>query len=187
MEPLASAVRSAEVVVPCCDLQATMDFFLERLGFRLEVIFPADAPSTAVISGHGVTLRLVLSGNVPAPRLRLLIDRSALPSGTTHELTAPNGMKIELAEANSAITVPEGKQEFVISRLGGADAWGTGRASMQYRDLIPSRLGMRSDRKSTRLNSSHMSISYAVFCLKKKKRYLPQEPVSLLHGQDERP
>src|SRR5438477_3985825 len=27
----------------------------------------------------------------------------------------------------------------------------------------------RLDRKSTRLNSSHMSISYAVFCLKKKK------------------
>src|SRR5699024_7231302 len=27
------------------------------------------------------------------------------------------------------------------------------------------------DRKSTRLNSSHVSISYAVFCLKKKKRY----------------
>src|SRR5258705_8047420 len=29
------------------------------------------------------------------------------------------------------------------------------------------------DRKSTRLNSSHLSISYAVFCLKKKKQYLP--------------
>src|SRR5438045_7856021 len=27
----------------------------------------------------------------------------------------------------------------------------------------------RSDRKSTRLNSSHLGISYAVFCLKKKK------------------
>src|SRR5699024_11867017 len=27
------------------------------------------------------------------------------------------------------------------------------------------------DRKSTRLNSSHVSISYAVFCLKKKKNY----------------
>src|SRR5438067_8137742 len=27
------------------------------------------------------------------------------------------------------------------------------------------------DRKSTRLNSSHVSISYAVFCLKKKKRW----------------
>src|SRR4051812_49909018 len=27
------------------------------------------------------------------------------------------------------------------------------------------------DRKSTRLNSSHMSISYAVFCLKKKKKH----------------
>src|SRR5439155_22640687 len=34
------------------------------------------------------------------------------------------------------------------------------------------------DRKSTRLNSSHVAISYAVFCLKKKKGYLPQS----LHG-----
>src|SRR5690242_21535411 len=36
--------------------------------------------------------------------------------------------------------------------------------------IAPS-LGLRlGDRKSTRLNSSHMSISYAVFCLKKKKK-----------------
>src|SRR2546426_3931922 len=30
--------------------------------------------------------------------------------------------------------------------------------------------GARQDRKSTRLNSSHLVISYAVFCLKKKKK-----------------
>src|SRR5438309_8142105 len=30
------------------------------------------------------------------------------------------------------------------------------------------------DRKSTRLNSSHSSISYAVFCLKKKKKLTPR-------------
>src|SRR5207302_10354890 len=30
--------------------------------------------------------------------------------------------------------------------------------------------GVKKDRKSTRLNSSHVKISYAVFCLKKKKR-----------------
>src|SRR3712207_7692742 len=38
----------------------------------------------------------------------------------------------------------------------------------------------RSDRKSTRLNSSHANISYAVFCLKKKQitaiHYLPSLP-----------
>src|SRR5207249_6785607 len=32
------------------------------------------------------------------------------------------------------------------------------------------RLAALQDRKSTRLNSSHVSISYAVFCLKKKKK-----------------
>src|SRR5699024_12337904 len=33
----------------------------------------------------------------------------------------------------------------------------------------PGVIFLRQDRKSTRLNSSHVSISYAVFCLKKKK------------------
>src|SRR3712207_7858791 len=32
------------------------------------------------------------------------------------------------------------------------------------------------DRKSTRLNSSHANISYAVFCLKKKTTRLPESP-----------
>src|SRR2546430_6683096 len=40
---------------------------------------------------------------------------------------------------------------------------------------IPARVVVYSpileDRKSTRLNSSHSQISYAVFCLKKKKKY----------------
>src|SRR5437870_11974556 len=35
--------------------------------------------------------------------------------------------------------------------------------------VFPPRAG--GDRKSTRLNSSHVAISYAVFCLKKKKNY----------------
>src|SRR5690606_41443242 len=53
--------------------------------------------------------------------------------------------------------------------------WGAGRsnslspvASVARQD--GTRRMARSDRKSTRLNSSHVKISYAVFCLKKKKR-----------------
>src|SRR5256885_8772461 len=38
----------------------------------------------------------------------------------------------------------------------------------------------RTDRKSTRLNSSHLVISYAVFCLKKKQRELRQLVVAEL-------
>src|SRR2546430_11257167 len=34
------------------------------------------------------------------------------------------------------------------------------------------------DRKSTRLNSSHSQISYAVFCLKKKKKDITKDPCS---------
>src|SRR3712207_7460516 len=36
----------------------------------------------------------------------------------------------------------------------------------------PERRGAARDRKSTRLNSSYANISYAVFCLKKKKEHL---------------
>src|SRR5256885_17210608 len=36
--------------------------------------------------------------------------------------------------------------------------------------LVPAQAVAQTDRKSTRLNSSHLVISYAVFCLKKKNR-----------------
>src|SRR2546426_7038880 len=39
--------------------------------------------------------------------------------------------------------------------------------------------GVRRDRKSTRLNSSHLVISYAVFCLKKKKKITKQINIHL--------
>src|ERR1022692_3644090 len=39
----------------------------------------------------------------------------------------------------------------------------------------------RSDRKSTRLNSSHLVISYAVFCLKKKKKQNKIRAHALIH------
>src|SRR5438067_10736845 len=49
------------------------------------------------------------------------------------------------------------------------------------RGAVAAGRGVRStDRKSTRLNSSHVSISYAVFCLKKKKNKL-----SLLRPADQ--
>src|SRR5947209_12429344 len=38
------------------------------------------------------------------------------------------------------------------------------------------------DRKSTRLNSSHANISYAVFCLKKKKKYVKRKTISRYRG-----
>src|SRR5256885_5306332 len=39
--------------------------------------------------------------------------------------------------------------------------------------IVKITIGLDIDRKSTRLNSSHLVISYAVFCLKKKKLVLP--------------
>src|SRR5256885_12889225 len=43
------------------------------------------------------------------------------------------------------------------------------RRAISPRLAISTFLNIRADRKSTRLNSSHLVISYAVFCLKKKK------------------
>src|SRR5438132_5573041 len=53
-----------------------------------------------------------------------------------------------------------------ISRRGGAEA--VRPAQGQVPVGVRSTSGLQQDRKSTRLNSSHTVISYAVFCLKKK-------------------
>src|SRR2546428_7169264 len=54
------------------------------------------------------------------------------------------------------------------------DAHPPGPARTVRRDRTGTRTGSPQvqDRKSTRLNSSHDQISYAVFCLKKKKKYI---------------
>src|SRR5438445_3981710 len=53
----------------------------------------------------------------------------------------------------------------ILSGLGGAI-----QTASHDIDIFEDVLGEDADRKSTRLNSSHANISYAVFCLKKKKK-----------------
>ena len=54
--------------------------------------------------------------------------------------------------------------------LGITQIMGYGVLYYAYAILLPKMAEPLGDRKSTRLNSSHRSTSYAVFCLKKKKK-----------------
>src|SRR3712207_7996832 len=47
--------------------------------------------------------------------------------------------------------------------------------AIRIEDVVRFRPAVPADRKSTRLNSSHANISYAVFCLKKKKQNTHQD------------
>src|SRR3712207_9152969 len=59
---------------------------------------------------------------------------------------------------------------FDCALQGRRDAEGIG-AKVRTIDIArPGQRDLEEDRKSTRLNSSHANISYAVFCLKKKKK-----------------
>src|SRR6266480_6996685 len=60
----------------------------------------------------------------------------------------------------------------ISARAGGSarSAWPAGASPRSPRTSPTPARAPCGDRKSTRLNSSHMSISYAVFCLKKKKK-----------------
>src|SRR2546429_1229195 len=59
---------------------------------------------------------------------------------------------------------------FPYTTLFRSNARRTWRTSNVIPNRVSSNVGNRKDRKSTRLNSSHGYISYAVFCLKKKKK-----------------
>src|SRR5437867_10094976 len=60
-----------------------------------------------------------------------------------------------------------------------------GARSSSPRILLPQgHLKRRQDRKSTRLNSSHRTISYAVFCLKKKKKPHPRQQIRITPYQN---
>jgi mannose-6-phosphate isomerase-like protein (cupin superfamily) len=154
MSPVAGGpIRSAEVVLPCAELDPTLAFFTERLGFRVDAIFPADDPSIAVVSGHGLRVRLQRGTDASPGVLRLTCaDPAALGGAGAAVLTAPNGTRIELVGADPPLVVPPLRPSMVVTRSGAPDAWRPGRAGMQYRDLLP-------DRQGGRFVASHIRIA----------------------------
>ena len=72
-----NAQMLGELVVPCAALDADLRFFTEELGMQLLMIFPAEAPHTAVVAGHGLRLRLTV-GTPPSARVFLIRDTSRL-------------------------------------------------------------------------------------------------------------
>src|SRR3712207_7753907 len=77
------------------------------------------------------------------------------------------------SEPGGERAVGAGRERLSAARGSGAQPGrdGQGRGGLREGDVHRRRggAGARRDRKSTRLNSSHANISYAVFCLKKKK------------------
>jgi len=128
----------AEVQLPCAELAPTLAFFVEQLGFRIEVIFPAEEPTTASLSGHGLRLRLAPVGGDPGVIRLVCAD---LKVAEPRVLVAPNGTRVELVDADPPIIQPVVQQAFVLTRAAEGPEPGAGRAGMIYRDLIPSRLG----------------------------------------------
>jgi quercetin dioxygenase-like cupin family protein len=135
----------AQVVLHCLNLEDTIAFYTEQLDFRLDMIMPADAPRIAVISGHGIQLRLqTITGDREehaSLQLRLTADADLLRRHLTRTLIGPNAERIELVDPADNSIILTSTQEFHISRAGAADAWVVGRAGMHYRDLLPSRFG----------------------------------------------
>ena len=131
-------IRS-EVCLATTDLRADLGFFGGTLGMRLDMIYPADDPSVAVYSGHGLRVRLAQGVGVN-PDLRVLTDDAGFAGGVT-ELISPGGTRVHVLPLNPPLALPATEHAFVVRRLADQAPWVIGRAGMQYRDLIPSRLG----------------------------------------------
>jgi mannose-6-phosphate isomerase-like protein (cupin superfamily) len=136
-----STVRSAEVMISCHDIAAALEFYVELLGFRVASIFPADAPTVAVLHGYGLRLRLDPAATAPGS-LRLQCDDADV-LGPDRRLVAPDGTVIEIVPANPPMVLPPVQQSFVLERASDEASWSVGRAGMRYRDLIPGRQGDR--------------------------------------------
>jgi len=140
MRDMEQNVEGAEVCLPSKELTADINFF-ESLGFRLDTIFPADDPSVATLSGFGLTLRMQRGSTVPPGMLRLLCRKPNAFPARNRELLAPNGTRILIADADPPLELPPTAHAFIVRHLKDKTPWVIGRAGMNYRDLIPGRLG----------------------------------------------
>lgn len=91
---------AVDLVLPCPDLDGTLAFFTGRLGFRLDMITPADDPAVAVVSGHGVRMRLERTGGSSATDEEWRVGRAGM---RYRDLLPERGAFIA-----SHIVIPEG-------------------------------------------------------------------------------
>jgi len=136
-------IAGAEIVLPCTDMKETLDFFTGKLGFRIDMIYPADAPRIAIVSGFGVRLRLDRESDTPPGSLALACRDKEFLAASTRPLVAPNGTKIEFRSVTTSLELAPLESSLIVRKMAHDGEWGTGRAGMQYRDLIPGRLGGR--------------------------------------------
>ena len=130
----------AEVVLPADDLDATIVFFTETLGFRLDAVFPADDPAVAVVTGHHLRIRLDSETDIGSGLVRIPYQDPAEVPAAGARLTAPNGTRIEFVPADPPVVIPPLVPGFALTSGGASHQ---GRAGMRYRDLIPDQQGGR--------------------------------------------
>lgn len=130
----------AEVHFATTDLTADIGFFTKTLGMRMDRIYPADDPSVAVLQGHGVRICLDAGMTLGPAKLTIATDDAAFAGGA-RALTAPGGALVCVVPLNPPLILPQTEHKFVVRRLADKAPWVIGRAGMQYRDLIPDRLG----------------------------------------------
>lgn len=131
----------AEVRLPTQKLRDDIPFYTKVLGMRMDMIYPADNPSVAVFSGHGLRLRIEKNAPEPPGTIRILTEDPDGFAEGQRALTAPNGTRIEIGPLHEPLVVPETVHSFIVRRLADQAPWIIGRAGMHYRDLIPDRLG----------------------------------------------
>ncbi len=131
----------AEIRLPAKELRDDLAFFTRTLKMRLDMIYPADNPEVAVLSGHGLRLRLETGAPELPGTIRILTDDPDGFAGGHRQLVAPNGTIIEIDELDPPLVLPKTEHAFVVRRLADQAPWVIGRAGMLYRDLVPSRLG----------------------------------------------
>jgi quercetin dioxygenase-like cupin family protein len=135
-------MTTAEVMIACDDINAALAFYVDRLDFRVDSIFPAEAPVVAVLRGHGLRLRLDPEARSSPVRLRIsTTDLAAM--GGAGQLVAPDGTIVDIVDADPPLALPPVQQSFVLQRASDDASWTVGRAGMRYRDLIPGRQGGR--------------------------------------------
>ena len=130
----------ALVSLPTTDLRADLAFFGKVLGMRMDSIYPADDPRVAVFSGHGLRVQLDQGQGGAPGLLHILTDDAGFADGAA-ALASPGGTQVQVLPLDPPVEMPDTVHSFVVRRLADQAPWVIGRAGMQYRDLIPDRLG----------------------------------------------
>ena len=103
--------------LPSINLEEDIDYYEKNLKFKLVEIYPAESPEVAILSGHGMRIRLETNTSLNPGRIRIANKNISNLNKSKKTFLASNGTEIEIVQESTNHSLLFSNEEMQVNNF----------------------------------------------------------------------